>query len=147
MTQPRQHQTRATSATYATAHGNARSLTHQVGPGIEPTSSRRVCQALNPLSHSGNSPCLFSISLDGDRLAPPPPVSAFISVTPQTILLPRRSLPWLLCPPNPDDSPCFSLSQQPQPGGLEWVRWTRVSKNSRSTSVHPEVSISGNQVN
>ena len=26
----------STSATYTTAHGNARSLTHQVGPGIEP---------------------------------------------------------------------------------------------------------------
>ena len=38
---PQQQQPRiqATSATYTTAHGNARSLTHWVRPGIEPTTS------------------------------------------------------------------------------------------------------------
>ena len=34
--QPQQRGIRATSATYATAHGNAGSLTHSVRPGIEP---------------------------------------------------------------------------------------------------------------
>jgi len=37
--QPQQHQIRATSATYTTAHSNARSLTHGARPGIEPASS------------------------------------------------------------------------------------------------------------
>ena len=37
--QPLQRQIRATSATYTTAHGNARSLIHRARPGIEPTSS------------------------------------------------------------------------------------------------------------
>ena len=31
-----QHQIQAPSATYTTAHGNTRSLTHKVRPGIEP---------------------------------------------------------------------------------------------------------------
>ena len=34
-----QRQTRAESVTYTTGHGNARSLTQGVRPGIEPTSS------------------------------------------------------------------------------------------------------------
>ena len=38
-TQPQQHQIQAASATYASACVNARSLTHWVRPGIEPTSS------------------------------------------------------------------------------------------------------------
>ena len=33
--QPHQHRIQATSATYTTAHSNARSLTHQARPGIE----------------------------------------------------------------------------------------------------------------
>ena len=37
--QPQQCQIRATCATYTTAHGNTRSLTHWSRPGIEPTSS------------------------------------------------------------------------------------------------------------
>ena len=37
--QPQQHQIRATSATYTTAHGNAGSLSHWVRPRIEPKSS------------------------------------------------------------------------------------------------------------
>ena len=44
-----------TSANYAIACCNTRSLTHGVGPGIEPKSSRTLCQVLNPLNHSGNS--------------------------------------------------------------------------------------------
>ena len=37
--QPQQHGIQADSATYTTAHGNARSLIHWARPGIEPTSS------------------------------------------------------------------------------------------------------------
>ena len=37
--QPQQCQIRAASATYSTAHGNARSLTHRARPGMEPASS------------------------------------------------------------------------------------------------------------
>ena len=37
--QPQQHQIQATSATYTTAYGNAKSLTHWARPGIEPVSS------------------------------------------------------------------------------------------------------------
>ena len=36
---PQQHQIRALSATYTTAHSNARSATHEARPGIEPTTS------------------------------------------------------------------------------------------------------------
>ena len=39
MPQPQQHQIWAASATYTTAHGKARSLTHWARPGIEPASS------------------------------------------------------------------------------------------------------------
>ena len=37
--QPQQHSIRAISATYATAHSNARSPTHWMRPGMEPASS------------------------------------------------------------------------------------------------------------
>ena len=37
--QPQQHQIRAMSATYTTAHDNAGSLTHCMKPGIEPSTS------------------------------------------------------------------------------------------------------------
>jgi len=37
--QPQQHHIQATSSTYTTAHGNARSLTHWARPGMEPESS------------------------------------------------------------------------------------------------------------
>ena len=37
--QPQPHQIPATSATYTAAHGNARSLTHWVRPGMEPETS------------------------------------------------------------------------------------------------------------
>ena len=43
---------RAASATYTTVHSNARSLTHWVSPGIEPTTSWFQRQILNPLSES-----------------------------------------------------------------------------------------------
>ena len=45
--QPQQRQIWATSATYTTAHSNAKSLTHWVRPGIEPMdiSQIRFCQA------------------------------------------------------------------------------------------------------
>ena len=57
--QPWQHQSWAVSSTYAAAGGNARSLTHQARPGIEPTSSQWQRWVLNPLSHSKNSPIQF----------------------------------------------------------------------------------------
>ena len=38
--QPQQRRIRATSATYSTAHGSAKSLTHWARPGIKPTTSR-----------------------------------------------------------------------------------------------------------
>ena len=53
--QPRQHQLQATSATYTTACSNARSLTHWVRPGIDPTFSGTLWQVLNMLSHNKNS--------------------------------------------------------------------------------------------
>ena len=37
--QPQQYQIRATSSTYTTVHGNARSWTHWVRPGIKPATS------------------------------------------------------------------------------------------------------------
>ena len=45
-------QIRATSATYTTPCGNARSLTYWTKPGIEPASSWTLYQVLNPLSHN-----------------------------------------------------------------------------------------------
>ena len=41
--QPQKCGIQATSATYATAHGDAGSLTHLVGPGIEPMDTSWVC--------------------------------------------------------------------------------------------------------
>ena len=54
MPQPQQHQIRAKSATYATTHGNAGSLTHWARLGIEPA-SHVSWSYLFPLRHSGNS--------------------------------------------------------------------------------------------
>ena len=45
-------QIRATSVTYTTPCGNARSLTYWTKPGIEPASSWTLYQVLNPLSHN-----------------------------------------------------------------------------------------------
>ena len=53
-----QHQIRATSAIYTTAHGSTRSLTHWMRPGIKPASSQTLCQVLNLLSHSRSSKVL-----------------------------------------------------------------------------------------
>ena len=47
--------------TYAAACSNTGSLTHWARPGIEPTSSQRLCWVLSLLSHSGNSIPLFSV--------------------------------------------------------------------------------------
>ena len=44
---------------HAAAQGKAWSLTHWARSGIKPTTSRTVCQALNPLSHNGNSSHCF----------------------------------------------------------------------------------------
>ena len=44
---------------YATACGNNESLTHWERPEIEPTSSRTLCQVLNPLSHNENPLKIF----------------------------------------------------------------------------------------
>jgi len=43
----------AASATYASACGHARSLTHRAGPRIIPTSSQTLCWVLNLLNHKG----------------------------------------------------------------------------------------------
>ena len=48
-------QLQAASATYTTAHDNARSLTHWARPGIEPETSWTLCQVLNLMSHTRNS--------------------------------------------------------------------------------------------
>ena len=56
---PCQHWIWASSATYPTAYGNARFLTHWARPGIEPTSSQRQLQVLNPLGQNGNSNWFF----------------------------------------------------------------------------------------
>ena len=56
MPQPQQHSFWATSATCATACGNAGSLTPWARPGIEPASSQPLYQVLNLLSHNRNSP-------------------------------------------------------------------------------------------
>ena len=59
--QPQQHQNWTTSAPHTAACSNARSLNHWVRPGIEPTSSWTLCQALNPLRHNENSRRCISI--------------------------------------------------------------------------------------
>ena len=51
----------AASATYTTARSSAGSLTYQVRPEIEPTSSGILRWILNPLSHNKNSPNSFTI--------------------------------------------------------------------------------------
>ena len=50
----------AASATYATAYGNAGSLTHWARPGMEPESSWILVWFIStePLSHNGNSLCV-----------------------------------------------------------------------------------------
>ena len=65
--QSQQCQIRAMSATYTATHRNAGSLTHWVGPGIEPTSSWILVKFVST-SHNGNSTpdffnLLFSVSL------------------------------------------------------------------------------------
>ena len=57
--QPQQCQIRASPSTYTTAHGNARSLTHWLRPGIEPTFSWITSQVHNPPSHNRNSSIKF----------------------------------------------------------------------------------------
>ena len=46
---------RAAAAGLCPSLSNARSLTNQIRPGVEPTSSWRLCLVLNPLSQIGNS--------------------------------------------------------------------------------------------
>ena len=57
--QPQQDWIWEESVTYTVAYGNVGSLTHWVGPGIEPTSLWRLCWALNLLNHHGNSYSCF----------------------------------------------------------------------------------------
>ena len=47
-TQPQQHRIPAASKTYSTPWGNTRSLTHWVGPGIEPASSWILVRFVTP---------------------------------------------------------------------------------------------------
>ena len=76
--QPQQHGIWASSGTYTTAHGNARSVTHWVRPGIRPTTSWFLVgfhwamtvtpRSLNfPLSHDSNSPSLNFNSMLGEQ--------------------------------------------------------------------------------
>ena len=51
--QPQQRQIRATSATYTTAQGNARSLTHWARPGIEPAPSWFLVRFINHWTRTG----------------------------------------------------------------------------------------------
>ena len=55
MLQPRQSRIQATSASYAAACINTRSLTHWARPGIYPRSSWVLCIILNLLSHNKSS--------------------------------------------------------------------------------------------
>ena len=57
--QPQQRQIRAVYGTYTTAHGNAGSLTHWVGPGIKPASSWILVCSL-PMSCNRSSDYIFS---------------------------------------------------------------------------------------
>ena len=54
--QPQQHGIRAASATYTTVHGNAGSLTHWAGPGIQPTSSWMLVAFINHWATMGTPP-------------------------------------------------------------------------------------------
>ena len=60
---PQRHQIWATSAIYLTDCGNSRSLTLWMSPGLEPTSSQRQGQVLNPLSHKG-APITFALNTE-----------------------------------------------------------------------------------
>ena len=51
--QPQQHQIRAESVTYITAHGNTGSLTHWTRPGTEPTSSGILVRFLTHWATTG----------------------------------------------------------------------------------------------
>ena len=53
--QLQKHQIQAASANYTTAHGNARSLTHWVRPGIK-SATHGSWSNLCPLLHDGNAP-------------------------------------------------------------------------------------------
>ena len=53
MPQPQQRQILAASATYTTAHGNARSLTHRARPGLEPASSWMLTGLVNRWAPTG----------------------------------------------------------------------------------------------
>ena len=64
--QPWQYPIRATSVTYTTVHGIARSLTHGAWPGIEPASSQTLCQVLSLLRHNRNSS--LRLAVRGDLL-------------------------------------------------------------------------------
>ena len=61
MPQPWQHQIWVAFATYTTACGNARSLTHWARPGIEPAALRSLSMVLNSLSHNLISAHILSI--------------------------------------------------------------------------------------
>ena len=57
--QPQQRGIRATSATYTTAHGNARSLTRYMRPGIEPGSSWILVRFVSDWATTGTPLKLF----------------------------------------------------------------------------------------
>ena len=61
--QPQQHQNWATSVTYATARGNARSLTHWARPGIKPEFSWILVRFLTLWATTGTPPAFFLLLL------------------------------------------------------------------------------------
>ena len=68
MPQPQQRRIRATSVTYTTAHGNARSLTHGARPGIEPTASWLLVGFVNHCATTG-TPHSYPIIKAAPRLS------------------------------------------------------------------------------
>ena len=69
--EPQQRGIQAASATYTTAHGNARSLTHWARPGIEPAASRFVVGFVNHCATTGTLIFVFlQGSGDGEFLIP-----------------------------------------------------------------------------
>ena len=59
--QPQQHGIRAVSATYTTAHGNTRSLTHWVRPWVKPATSWFLVGFVNHCATTGTPTFLFYV--------------------------------------------------------------------------------------
>ena len=83
MPQPQQHQIRAVSATYITAHSNTGSLTHWARPGIELATSWFLVDSF-PLRLDGHSLSLFYNRLKADvtliQCQPPSGTPSFLQM-------------------------------------------------------------------